>query len=443
VSSAARVLCATSPVVGSAAGKVEVVHRGMYTLITPAIDAQGTGRRYDREVQVPSQIRLGWDRMRRLSPDVVDVILGSFFVVAGLISTSSSTGGNPPIDYEPRDAWAYVLILASTAPYFVRRRAPLPVFVISTAALLVLSGVGYNEGVIPLMALVGAYTVGAHRPAREAIAAGGVAGFVLLVLYLGDVEGFDAGELASNAAIFGSAILVGRNVQSRRLRLEALEHGHEEAAARAAADERLRIAQEVHDVVAHSLGVIAVQAGVGLHVVDSDPDEARRALDHISTTSRSSLAEIRGLLGVIREREGAAEYAPAPSLAELPRLVADIDRAGLRVRLERDDPDDDAPPGVQLAMYRIIQEALTNALRHARATEVVVRLRSESGAMTVTVTDDGQGADTEPRGGPRGHGLVGMRERVALYGGTLEAGPDPHGGFRVVAHLPYTKDRVG
>lgn len=393
------------------------------------------------DVQVPPRLRSAWARLRDLPADRLDLVLGAAFVLLGLLSTTG-TEGRPGVVYEPRDATAYLFILASTAPYLVRRRYPLPVFVVSAGATTALSVSGYNEGVIPLLLLIGAYTVGAHRPLREAVLAAVVAAFVLLLLFLGEVDGFDAGEVASNAAIFGSAILVGRNVQSRRLRLDALERGHEEAAARAATDERLRIAQELHDVVAHSLGVIAVQAGVGMHVLETDPDEARRALDHISRTSRSSLAEIRGLLGVVRGREGGAEYGPAPTLAELPRLAREVEQAGLRVDLDVGDDVTGLPAGVELAAYRIVQEALTNVLRHADAGRADVRIHLRSGTVVVEVEDDGRGT---PPGGPEragGHGVLGMRERAALYGGSLFVGSGDDGGFRVVAAIPFTEEQV-
>ena len=379
------------------------------------------------------------DRLRRLPSGTVDVALGSVFVVLGLLSTAPSRGGDPVVVFERRDALAYGLILAVTTPYFVRRRAPLPVFLVSVSALMVLALLEYNEGVLPLVVLVGAYTVGAHGSTRGTIVAGAYVGIVLATLYVGDAPGFAAGEFLSNAAIFGSAILVGRNVQARRLRLEALERGQEAAAAKAATDERLRIAQEVHDVVAHSLGVIAVQAGVGLHVLESDPAETRRALEHISTTSRSSLAEIRGLLGAIRGTD--AGYTPAPDLRALPRLQQDVERAGLRVTADVGDDLDTLPAGVQLAAYRIVQEALTNALRHAGAARATVSVDVVDDELRIEVADDGRGSSASA-GAPAGHGLVGMRERVALYGGTLRTGNRPEGGFRVSATLPLHTQAV-
>ena len=265
-----------------------------------------------------------------------------------------------------------------------------------------------------------------------------VVAFVAMVA--GDAPEFGGTELVTSVAVFGAVMVVGWSMQSRRQRLEALEREEGEAARRAATDERLRIAQELHDVVAHSLGVIAVQAGVGMHVIDNDPDEAKRALEHISRTSRSSLAEIRRLLGLVRSGEPGDAYAPTPGLADLPRLVDEVSGAGLRVELDVDDDLGELPPGVELAAYRIVQEALTNALRHARAQRATVRLGARGGRLRVIVADDGAGANGTGR--PGGHGLVGMRERVAVYGGSLDAGPAPEGGFRVDATIPYDEDRL-
>jgi len=234
-------------------------------------------------------------------------------------------------------------------------------------------------------------------------------------------------------------VLVGAEVlRTNRERRRQAAIAAAELSRRQVADERLRIAQELHDVVAHSLGLIAVQAGVGMHVIDTDPAEARRALEHISRTSRSSLAEIRRTLGMVRSGEGAPTCAPTPGLADLPRLVHEVGDAGLSVELTLAPDPSGIPAGVELAAYRIVQEALTNSLRHAHARRATVRLDVEAGTLRVVVTDDGSG--TGGGGRPGGHGLVGMRERVAVYGGSLDLGPAADGGFRVAATLPYDAD---
>jgi signal transduction histidine kinase len=174
-----------------------------------------------------------------------------------------------------------------------------------------------------------------------------------------------------------------------------------------------------------------------MHVIDNDPAEAKRALEHISRTSRSSLAEIRRLLGLVRSGEGASAYAPVPRLADLPRLVDEVAGAGLRVDLDLPPDTTAVPPGAELAAYRIVQEALTNTIRHAQAQRASVHVDVDHGEVHVVVTDDGLGRNGGRSGG---HGLVGMRERVAVYGGSLEVGRGPDGGFRVDATIPYDEE---
>jgi signal transduction histidine kinase len=197
------------------------------------------------------------------------------------------------------------------------------------------------------------------------------------------------------------------------------------------AEERLRIARELHDIVAHSMGLIAVKAGIGNHVAEARPAEAREALRVIEATSRSSLTEMRHLLGVLRSEVDSPALAPAPDPAGIPALVERARTAGVTVSLILDGTDDLAE-GLGLSVYRIVQEALTNVVRHAAPTRCAITVAVAEETVRVEVTNDG------PRvaRGPGGHGLIGMRERVAVYGGTFEAGPRPEGGWRVVAVLP-------
>ena len=381
-------------------------------------------------VQLKAMAMEAVERLRRTPPWRIDAVLASCFVLIGLTTTNKG----PPV-YEPRDGLAIGLILAATLPYYARRWAPFQVFLVSTTAVAALFVQDYHAGALPMVYAVGVYTVGAYRPLREVLLAAVIMNAAFVVMVAGGSAGFGGAEFVTSVAVYAGALLVGWTMQSRRLRLDAMQREEGEAALRAAADERLRIAQELHDVVAHSLGVIAVQAGVGMHVIDTDPAEARRSLEHISRTSRASLAEIRRMLGLVRSGEAAATYAPTPGLADLPTLADEVAGAGLPVDLAVAADAADVPPGVELAAYRIVQEALTNALRHAHANRATVRLDVANGSLHVVVTNDGRG-DSGGRG-RGGHGLVGMRERVAVYGGTLEVGPDPAGGFRVDATLPY------
>jgi signal transduction histidine kinase len=255
----------------------------------------------------------------------------------------------------------------------------------------------------------------------------------------------------TNTLIIGAAWLLGyfaHNYRAYAARLEErtaeLELAREELARRAVTEERLRLARELHDVVAHAMSVIAVQSGVGAHVADTQPKEAAKALAAIEVTSRAALTELRRLLGVLRrDSEPQGDLAPVPGLADLDSLLAEVAKAGLAVRLRVEGTPSPLPAGVDLSAYRIVQEALTNVVKHAgpARAQVVVGYRDQD--VTVEVTDDGRGVGA-PTGDGRamvGHGLIGMRERVAAFGGDLEVGPGPDGGFRVAARLPLAADR--
>lgn len=369
------------------------------------------------------------ERLRRMPPWRLDAVLATLFVVTALLTTRRAD----PV-YEPRDGVAIALILAATIPYYLRRRAPLAVLVVTLSATAALFIDGYDAGALPFLIGVGIYTVGAYRPWREVVAAAVFQNACLAVMLVADSPRFAVPEFVTSVPVYAGTLLVGWTMQQRRLRFDALEREQGALSARAAADERLRIAQELHDVIGHSLGVIAVQAGVGMHLIDSDPGEARKALEHISRTSRSSLAEIRRLLGLVRAGEDGAAYAPTPGLADLPRLADEVAEAGLPVSLTVSPDARELPPGVELAAYRVVQEALTNARKHASAHRATVRLDVEAGTLHVVVTDDGAGGNGRQGGG---HGLIGMRERVAVYGGSLEVGPAPEGGYRVTASIPF------
>jgi signal transduction histidine kinase len=277
----------------------------------------------------------------------------------------------------------------------------------------------------------------------------------ILLLGLTDSPGFDTVGALAILAQFTAVWAIGVALRSRRMaadsRLREAEERAEaehQGAARVLAEQRLRIAQELHDVVAHSMSVIAVQAGVGVHVIDDRPEQARATLEAISSISRGTLHELRQLLGVLRGTDDAWSNAPAHGLADLPQLVDDVRVAGVPVTLHVEgDVDWEAEcvqPGVELSAYRVVQEALTNVLKHAGTpTRVDVTVRHVPHTLVVEVVDDGRGlAARQPNGNSgepsaEGHGLVGMRERVELWGGELSVGPGPGGGYRVTALLPY------
>ncbi|HEY6591119.1 MAG TPA: sensor histidine kinase, partial [Actinomycetota bacterium] len=227
-------------------------------------------------------------------------------------------------------------------------------------------------------------------------------------------------------------------------RTAELEQAREALARQAVAEERLRPARELHDVVAHTVSVIAVQSGVGAHVANTQPKEAAKALAAIEATSRSALIELRRLLGVLRQDgDPQASLTPAPGLANLEGLLAEVAEAGLAVRLRVEGAPAPLPAGLDLSAYRIIQEALTNVVKHAGPAHAQVTIRYRDHEVAVEVIDDGRGVAAVATEGRRrtGHGLTGMAERVAVFGGDLEVGPRPGGGFRVAARLPLAADR--
>ncbi len=240
------------------------------------------------------------------------------------------------------------------------------------------------------------------------------------------------------------AWLAGENLRQRRNRWAALRERNEllvrereERARQAVAAERLRIARELHDVVAHAMSVIAVQAGVGHHVAATQPMEAQRALEVIETTSRQALTEMRRLLGVLRQDgQSRSEISPSPGLQDVPALISQAADGGLTAHLSSGRADD-VPPGVGLTAYRIVQEALTNAIKHG-GPHADVTLDYTADAISVEVVND---ASAQHARGPHvvtpGHGLIGMRERVAVFCGDFSASPRPGGGFRIAARLPY------
>jgi signal transduction histidine kinase len=337
------------------------------------------------------------------------------------------------------------LVLLHTLPLAARRRFPLAVLATSVASGLAFAALDLPPDVLWVAIPVAVYSVAAYGD-RWASLTG------LVVAEVGSVANqltpgrFQAPTVVGNALLIAAAWLLGHFVGVRRvsvLRLEErtaeLEQAREELARRAVVEERLRLARELHDVVAHAMSVIAVQSGVGAHVADTHPEEAAMALAAIETTSRSALEELRRLLGVLRqEDEPRGDLAPVPGLADLEDLLAEVTKAGLAVKLRVNGTRPPLPAGVDLSAYRIVQEALTNVVKHAGSARAQVVVGYGDQDVTVEVIDDGRGAVTSVSDGRvgTGHGLIGMRERVQAFGGDLEVGPRPAGGFRVAARLP-------
>jgi signal transduction histidine kinase len=428
-----------------------------------------------------------------------------------------------------RPAWVSVpLMLMIGAPLAVRRRWPLPVFLVVFAASVAALSLGLLAD--PFVAAAYAlYPVGLAT-GRSRLSTNLTGGIAIVILVIGSVAGTTYGTSPRlRSAVLGAGFLAGAWTAGQVVRARRVEAAHAaaELAGRAVAEERLRIARELHDVVAHSMSIIAVQAGTANHVMAMRPAEAQEALRVIESTSRTALTEMRQLLGVLRSGVEGVEFAPLPGPSGLPTLIRRAEEAGVQVRLDLHGTET-LPGGIALSVYRIVQEALTNVVRHAAPTSCEITVIVEAGEVRIEVTDDGprtrpraadstrprrpprgaamadsaqQGSDdrarrgvddlaraptpprdgtgpdrparqrgddqaqprtpapdgpsagrpgqarqdaddragarTPPEGGRVGHGLIGMRERVVMYGGSLRAGPRPEGGFAVFARLPW------
>ncbi|MGH3038056.1 MAG: sensor histidine kinase [Gaiellaceae bacterium] len=323
-----------------------------------------------------------------------------------------------------------------------RRRAPLAVLAVAIAISLVANAVALLDAATTLAVglVVAAYSVGAHTQGlRASIGVTGIAALIAANV----ADQLSAGDLLFISLILGGAWLAGRAMRNRRERERVLERltvdlerEREEKARAAVAEERVRIARELHDVVAHAISVIVLQARGGRRSLATDPEETREALDTIEATGSAALAEMRRLLGMLRRDDEEISLAPQPSLRYIDALVAQVRDAGLPVELSIEGEPVEVPPGVDLSAYRIVQEALTNALKHAGPATARVIVRYGDHDLELEVADTGAGADPDGAG----HGLVGMRERVSLYGGKVEAGPGDGGGFAVRARLPLDSE---
>lgn len=341
----------------------------------------------------------------------------------------------------------WLMALAVSIPLVLRRRWPVPVLgVVLTAAIIaVLLDMSGTATVLAVALAI--YPVAlSEGPRRSTVALGAaLLGVTLAAVLRVTVLAPHFSVVGPNAEVFKTDLLsslivswiaigagwaLGRNFRARReYAVQLAEH----RAHQAVAEERLRIAREMHDVVAHSMGVIVMKAAVANHVYGTRPEESREALSIIESIGRAALTDIQRVLGSLRS-EGEADLTPSPSLDDVPRLIENARLADVQVELER-GPIPTLPSAVQLSAYRIVQEALTNIVKHAAApARCTVRITTESGELHLAVINEG--APSRPVGKP-GHGLIGMRERAALHHGTLVAGQQPDGGFAVHARLPY------
>jgi signal transduction histidine kinase len=429
---------------------------------------------YGLDMRVPGSL---FRRVRELPPTVADGLLAALLTVIALpmlFLPSENFERLYASGFRDPGPLAVLLTLCQTVPVTWRRRAPYAVLAASTAAAVIHMALGYKPTFAEAAMVVALYTVAAHRPRRQALLAAGLFG-VAMVGYGVIADRLYPASIEDNLQIwaltfvqFGAAFFLG-DLQKRRLanmaKLEALNAQlaeEQELRSRwAVAEERARIARELHDVVAHSVSVMVVQAGAARRTLATSPAQATTALGQIESTGRQALVEMRRLLGLLRDGDHEdAALTPQPGLAHLESLAEAAREAGLPVEVEVEGEPRPLPAGIDLSAYRIVQEALTNSLKHAGPARARVRVCYGREALEVQVSDDGAGHSAPARDGAGlamvrlrpggllevtspaapagggGNGLIGMRERVAMFGGSLEAGPRPGGGYRVAAHLP-------
>jgi len=370
-----------------------------------------------------------WERLRR-DPWVIDVAL-----VLGLLLFASAWAKRTD-----SLSVALPLALAQTLPLLARRRYPVLTLGLVFAATIPLTVEVHSLN--PLPPFLAFYSIAAHANRRTALVAGCV-GLVALIAPVLNETDYGFAPFVFHVLVFPAAWVLGDNLRTRRAyyaaleeRAERAERERDEQASRAVAEEQARIARELHDVLAHNVSVMVVQAAAARDVFDSRPAGAREALRSIEQTGRSALQELRRLLGAVRTED--ASLAPQPGLARLPELVDQVRRAGLDVDLQIEGRPRELPAGVDLAAFRVVQEALTNTIKHAGASAADVRVLYDGSRVDLVVADNGVGPHTNGSNG--GQGLIGMRERVALYGGELETTTRPGGGFLVRASLPAGPD---
>lgn len=384
-----------------------------------------------------------WAWLRR-HPRLVDgvvagcIALPNFpYVVAGIYPMGELMGGR---------LLATAFVLALCTPLIWRRKWPLGVFAVIASVAFLQWLANHFLMFADLALLLALYTVAAQSRRLHTVVAFLVMELGALLVALRWISGTDdrvATIVGLSLCVLVSG-LVGDSARSRRAyyaeleaRADRLEREREQEAQLAVADERARIAREMHDVVAHNVSVMVVQAEGAAYLLDTDPGRSRRAMGTVASTGRQALAEIRGLLGVLRSEQPAdGERAPQPGLGDLPDLVDRVRHAGVAVDLTVTVDAGSVGAGRGLAAYRVVQEGLTNVLKHAGPrVRTQVRVDRADGALRLTVTDDGRGVAADSTDG-RGHGLRGMRERVGVYDGTLRAGPRPGGGYEVHAEIP-------
>lgn len=399
----------------------------------------------------------GGDRSRRWAlsdPLVQDAIIASLLTALSLVGLLTRThvdipeggtdSGNPALD-----GLGLALALLQTVPLVWRRVAPIAVLAVITSAMFLFFTLGYFPSFASFGFLLALYTVAAHRDRRISIpAALASAGVVLLILYVSR-EPIELDTIFAEGLVVGAVWFIGDGLRVKRSQVVSLEdratrfeREREEAARRAVAEERRVIARELHDMVAHKVSVIVAQSVAAQRVFDAEPEESRAVLGSIEDSGREALVEMRRLLGLLRtDDDRPDDRDPQQGLSDIESLLAQVREAGLPVVLMVEGEPQPLPPGLDLSAFRIVQEGLTNVMKHAGATRATVTIRYGPSGLELTIVDDGRGYDSTDSGPPRArYGHLGMRERVGLFRGQLRVGPRFGGGYEVVAFLPLDPD---
>ncbi|WP_449329157.1 sensor histidine kinase [Sphaerisporangium aureirubrum] len=389
-------------------------------------------------------MRSWWRAHPLIGDSALAVPLAGISIAVALITGPGGLTGTE--SHRAADAASLTLITLNCLLLVGRRRWPFVLLCVSQVPHTALVAMDHDGGITGLVSLVLLYTVAAYRGLALSLAAAGVSalGYAAAVAVS---ERPDWTQHAFALVLAVAVWVVGRSVRLRRAylaelvdRAERLERARDADTRAARAEERSRIARELHDVVAHHVSVMTVQAAAARKVLDTRPEAAKDALVAIEEMGRTAMREMRGIVGVLRTDGETGELTPQPGMEDLPGLVDQMREAGLRAQLWVEGDQRSLPPGIDLAAYRLVQEALTNSLRHAGpAARAWVTVRHEQSGLTVHVEDDGRGGPGAFTRGPDdrpGHGLVGIRERVALYGGILRIGPRQGGGFEVRARFP-------
>jgi len=385
-----------------------------------------------------------WQRWRdSLAHDIAQAVVLTAVILAGAYAeahpsrASDKVASGHPVPVTPTGA--FLLVVVAGLVLAGRRRYPVAVLAVSATAVVVFSLLGYVNGAALLLPTAALYAVAqAGSIHRALIAAGATLVALMAATAASNPFGAFGGGFVLIPGLIAAALFGGLAVNNRRAYIASIQARAEDDARRRVDEERLRIARELHDVVAHTMATINVQAGVAGHVLADRPDAAAQALRNIKLASKDGLSELRAILNVLRradETDEADRTQPAPGLAQLDALVTGVAQAGLATSLSQTGTARLLPAAVDLAAYRIIQESLTNVIRHAGPATAAVSLAYDDAELRIDVADTGRGS-AAAGSQSIGHGLIGMRERAASVGGTVQAGPARERGYRVTARLP-------